>query len=141
MQQACHACHTRRFRNWEVKQTQILSLPSLQFSELVSLVSIKHTPTFPEALGRGGQGGGRPSNLLQNHFSNYSNSGLKIAGGGGVRPMILAIIMCTSTGFYNLATSVAFSHDLYGIDSNFFLVAKPAGSHSTYPPSLHISTA
>ena len=39
--------------------------------------------------------------------------------------MILAIIMCTSTGFYDLAISIAFSHGLYGIDSNFFLMAKP----------------
>ena len=38
--------------------------------------------------------------------------------------MILAIIICKSTGFYNLAISIAFSHDLYGIDWNCFLVAK-----------------
>ena len=34
----CQAC---RFRNWGVSQTQILSLPDLPFSELVT---IKHTP-------------------------------------------------------------------------------------------------
>ena len=90
----------------------------------------------------GARGGGRPSNALQDHFSNFSNSGVKIAGGGeGVRPMILAIMMCTSTGFYNLATSIAFSYDLYGIDSNFFLVVKPPGTRSTYAPSLHTSSA
>ena len=48
-------------------------------------------------------GGGRPSNVLQDHFSNSSNSGVKIAGGGGVRPMILAITMCMGIRFYNLA--------------------------------------
>ena len=96
-----------------------------------------------EAPGRGGGvrggGGGRPSNVLQDDFSDSSISGVKIAG-GGVR-LILAIILCTSTAFYNLATSIAFSHDLYGIDSNIFLVAKPAGFHSTYAPSLHILSA
>ena len=37
------------------------------------------------APGRGGKGGGggRPSNVFQDHFSNSSNSGVKIAGGGG----------------------------------------------------------
>ena len=63
----------------------------------------------------GARGGGRPSNVLQDNFSDSSISCVKIAGGGGVRP-ILAIIMCKSTGFFNLATSIAFSHDLYGIE-------------------------
>ena len=91
---------------------------------------------------KGGQGGGSPANALQDHFSNSSNSSIKIAeGGGGVRPMILAIIMCISTGFYNLATSIAFSHNLYVIDSIFFLAANSLGSHSMYAPSLHISSA
>ena len=31
----------------------------------------------------GARMGGRPSNVLQDHFSNFSNSGVKIAGGGG----------------------------------------------------------
>ena len=36
------------------------------------------------SAGKGGQGGGgRPSNVLQDHFSNSSNSGVKIVGGGG----------------------------------------------------------
>ena len=39
---------------------------------------------WAEAPGRGarGGGGGRPSNVLQDRFSNSSNSGVKIAGGG-----------------------------------------------------------
>ena len=37
----------------------------------------------PEAPGRGGKGGSRPSNVLQDHFSNSPNSGVKIPGGGG----------------------------------------------------------
>ena len=32
--------------------------------------------------------------------------------------------MCMSIGFYNLAILIAFSDDLYDIDSNLFLVAK-----------------
>ena len=40
----CQTCQTYRFRNWEVNQTPIPSLPSVPFSELVptkhSLVSI-----------------------------------------------------------------------------------------------------
>ena len=35
-----------------------------------------------EAPGRGGKGGGRPSNFLQDHFSISPNSGVKIGGGG-----------------------------------------------------------
>ena len=38
--------------------------------------------------------------------------------------MILAIIMCMITGFYNLATLIASFHDLYGIAANYFPVAK-----------------
>ena len=52
------------------------------------------------SAGKGG--GGCPSNVLQDHFSNSSNSGVKIAG-GGVRPMSFAIIMCISIGFCNIA--------------------------------------
>ena len=40
---------------------------------------------YTEAPGRGGGkggGGGRPSNVLQYQFSNSSNSGVKIVGGG-----------------------------------------------------------
>ena len=72
------------------------------------------------SAGKGGKGGGggRPPNVLQDHFSNSSNSGVKIAR--GVRPMILAVLMCMSVGFYNLAILIAFSHDLYGVDSHFF---------------------
>ena len=44
-----------------------------------------------------------------------------------------------SIGFYNLAIFIAFSHDLYGIDSNFFLVAKPPDPRSTYALRLHNS--
>ena len=35
------------------------------------------------SAGKGGKGGGHPSNVLQDRFSNSSNSGIKIAGGGG----------------------------------------------------------
>ena len=70
--------------------------------------------------GKGGQGGGRPSNVLQDHFSKSSNSSVKIAG-GRVRLMILAITMCTSIGFHNLPILIAFSHDLYSTDSNFLV--------------------
>ena len=38
---------------------------------------------LPEAPGRGQGGDGRPSNVLQDHFSNSSNFGVKISGGGG----------------------------------------------------------
>ena len=87
----------------------------------------------------GARGGGCPPNVLQDHFSNSSNSGVKIAG-GGVRPMSLAIMMCVSMGFYNLAIFIAFSHDLYGIDSNFFLMVKPPDPRSMYAPRMHISS-
>ena len=44
-------------------------------------ITIKNTKT--RSAGKGGaRGGGRPSNVLQDHFSNSSNSGVKIAGGG-----------------------------------------------------------
>ena len=33
--------------------------------------------------GQGGGGGGCPSNVLQDHFPNSPNSGIKISGGGG----------------------------------------------------------
>ena len=49
-------------------------------------------------------------------------------------PMTLAITMCMSIGFYNLAILIAFSNDLYNIDSNFFLVPKPPDPRSTYAP-------
>ena len=75
---------------------------------------------IPRSAGKGGQGGSRPSNVLQDHFSNSSYSGIKIAGGGDIRPMLLAITMCMSIGFYNLAILIAFSHDLYSTDSNFW---------------------
>ena len=39
--------------------------------------------------------------------------------------MILAITMCMSIGFYNLAILIPFSHDLYR------LVPKPPDPHST----------
>ena len=39
-------------------------------------------PEWVQKRWEGGQGGGRPSNVLQDHFSNSSNSGVKIAGGG-----------------------------------------------------------
>ena len=54
--------------------------------------------------------------------------------------MILAIIMCMSIGFYNLAILIASSHDMYGIDANYFPVAKPY-PRSTYIPCLHINIA
>ena len=72
------------------------------------------------SAGKGGKGGGHPSNVLQDHFSNSFNSGIKIAG-WGVRPMLLAITLCMSIGFYNLAILIAFSHDLYSTDSNFLV--------------------
>ena len=37
VQQACQTCQTCCFRNWGVNQTQISSLPSLPFSELVPI--------------------------------------------------------------------------------------------------------
>ena len=79
------------------------------------------------SIGKGGQGGGggRPSNVLHDHFSDSSNSGVKNAEGGGVRPMILAIIMCMSIGFYNLTILIAFYHDLYGIYSNLLSWRSP----------------
>ena len=36
-----------------------------------------------EAPGKEGKGGGRPSNVLQDHFSNSSNPGVKITREGG----------------------------------------------------------
>ena len=51
--------------------------------------------------------------MLQAAHFHITKTGLRGGGGVVVRPMILAIIMCTSTGFYNLATSIAFPHDLY----------------------------
>ena len=48
--------------------------------------------------------------------------------------MILAITMCMSICFYNLAILIAFSHDWHSIDSNFFLVPKPPDPRSTYAP-------
>ena len=89
---------------------------------------------------RGGKGGRPPPNVLQDHFSNSPNSGVKIAGGGG-KTDDLGNYNVYEHRIYNLATSVAFSHNLYGIDSNFFLVAKPPGFRSMYAPRLHISSA
>ena len=81
----------------------------------------QHFSTARSAGKGGARGGGRPSNVLQDHFSNSPNSGIKIAWGGGVRPMLLAITLCMSIGFYNLAILIAFSHDLYSTDSNFLV--------------------
>ena len=48
--------------------------------------------------------------------------------------MILAITMCMSIRFYNLAILIAFSHDRHSIDSNFFLVPKAPDPRATYAP-------
>lgn len=45
-----------------------------------------------------------PPNVLQNHFSNSANSGVNIVGEwGGVRPMILAIILYKCIGLYGMS--------------------------------------
>ena len=77
------------------------------------------------SAGKGGQGGGgRPPNVLQDHFSNSSNSGVKIAGGGGKADDLGSSNVYECIGFYNLAILIAFAHDLYGTESNFFLLVK-----------------
>ena len=46
---------------------------------------LANLPTYGQKRREGGArgGGGRPSNVLQDHFSNSSNSDVKFAGGGG----------------------------------------------------------
>ena len=95
-------------------------------------MNIKH----PEAPGRGGKGGRLPPpNVLQDRFSNSSNSGVKIAVGGGGKADDLGnynVYEYVSIGFYSLAILIPFSHDLYSIDSNFFLVPNPPDPRSTH---------
>ena len=100
------------------------------------------TPHRQKRREGGARGGRSPPNVLQDHFPNSSNSGVKIArgGGGGVRPMILAVLICMSLGFYNLAIFIAFSHDLYGIDSHFFSPGEAPDPRSKYAQCLHISS-
>ena len=82
----------------------------------------------------GARGGGCPPNVLQDHFSNSSNSGVKIAGGGGKADDLgnYNVYEYVSIGFYSLAILIPFSHDLYSIDSNFFLVPNPPDPRSTH---------
>ena len=85
------------------------------------------------SAGKGGKGGSHPSNVLQDNFSNSSNSGAKIAGGGGGKADDLGNYnMHEYYVFYNLAILRAFSHDLCSIDSNFFLVPKPPNPCTRY---------
>ena len=71
--------------------------------------------SLAEAPGREARGAAAPPIVLQDHFSSSSNSGVKIVRGVG--PKILAVLMSMDVGLYNLSISIAFSHDLYGIDS------------------------
>ena len=100
---------------------------------------IKNTCTA-EVPGRGGKGGRLPPNVLQDHFSISSNSGVKIAGeGGGDKADELGNYNVYEYWSLQLYDFIAFSHDLYGIDSIFFLMAMPPDPRSTYAPRLHNS--
>ena len=103
------------------------------------VVSFLHEPQEGVAKGRGL----RPFNVLRTHFSNSSNSSVKIAAGrgGGSR----ADDLCNSTvygyiGLYNIAVLIAFSLFLRPIHSNFLLVVKPHDPRFMCIPHLHIST-
>ena len=70
----------------------LISREQLPFKQALFLLTFLHSDKkftmlvtfyFQKRREGGARGGGRPSNVLQDHVSNSPNSGVKISGGGG----------------------------------------------------------